>query len=279
MALQRRGVLAGTYGASAAERDQPAAGATQADLAVEAREQASDRAPAKEAEPNQERALSSVSEPASAGQGTASSIQAPVDPAGKERSRQEPAKKSQKASKTEKDSADRQAPLKAVAKAKRTQLREDENARLAVENSYRSAKRRPREWGNAGIRISTTVKARLATRRALDEEVFGVKFAETHYIDAALARVPENAHEAIKWVHEYLDAFDLKGPTTVGTTGRLRHETSERLDRVARAMRMEAGYGYIGHLQTAAVDRLLDSLDRWDSQLQPRTTELDDTEY
>jgi hypothetical protein len=275
MALQRRGVLAGTYGAGATEEAQPAAEASQPKLTV-AREPASGATTE-----SQRDAESAGASPPEAGseQVASTAPQTPADPPEKENSSQAPGKKPQKASKAEKGIADRPEPLKAVAKAKRTQLREDESARFAVRESYKSAKRRPREWGNAGIRISTTVKARLATRRALDEEVFGVKFAETHYIDAALARVPEDAQEAIRWVHQYLDAFDLKGPTTVGTTGRLRHETAERLDKVARAMRMEAGYGYIGHLQTAAVDRLLDSLDRLDSQLQPRVTDLDEPEY
>lgn len=274
MALQRRGVLAGTYGASATDEEQPPADTSQPKLTV-AREAATDTTTT--LEPDAESADTSLPRTGSE-QVTSTAPQTTPDLPKKQNSSQAPPKKPQKASRAEKVTADRPEPLKTVAKAKKTQLREDENARFAVRESYKSAKRRPREWGNAGIRISTTVKARLATRRALDEEVYGVKFAETHYIDAALARVPEDAQEAIRWVHQYLDAFDLKGPTTVGTTGRLRHETAERLDKVARAMRMEAGYGYIGHLQTAAVDRLLDSLDRLDSQFHPRVTDLDEPE-
>jgi hypothetical protein len=156
------------------------------------------------------------------------------------------------------------------------QRRNDLRLRASVEESFRSAKRRSKEWGPAPIRISSVAKKRLAQRREQDEEILGVKFNETHYIDAALADVPQNPTVAMQWVEEYLDTLDLVAPDTTGTTSRLRKETKTSFDAVTRRMRTLHGYGYIGALQTAAVLRLLDSLDRADQWLASEVVDLDE---
>lgn len=258
MALRRQPVLEGTYGAPAAEDKQPTEKGSSA--TVEPRERGE---PATSREPQR----LGVAPPAEQIVDIPSAV--PKTPSSERSDRVE-----KNIERTE--SAERSMPLRAVAKAKRTQLKDDELARAAVEDSYRSAKRKPKEWGSAPIRIATTVKDRLAERRALDEETYGVKFAETHYMDAALARVPEDPAVAIDWVEKYLDGFPLKAPATVGTTGRIRHSTIKHLETVTRAVRKQAGYGNIGHLQTAALERLLDSLDRWDVEIQSRIVDLDE---
>lgn len=262
MALKRQSVLEGTYGTRATEETQ-----TAKDESV-----TEQRSGLVDATSHREPETSSASQGPLGGPSPAEQIVASSGAA-----KREPSDQTERAEKvTEREApAERPIPLRTVAKNRRAQTRDDELARAAVEESFRSAKRRPREWGSAPIRIATTVKDRLAARRALDEETFGVKFAETHYLDAALARVPEDPAIAIEWAERYLDSFPLKAPTTVGTTGRVRTSTIEHLERVTRAVRMKAGYGFIGHLQTAALERLLDSLDRWDAENQSRVVDLD----
>ncbi|MEV0032810.1 hypothetical protein [Nocardia sp. NPDC050793] len=253
MALKRQPVLDGTYGAPAAE-DKP----TTEQRSAAAVETKVDREPAL---PNESQRPVDESTP------TEQILDVPAAAP----DRTERVAKADRAA-----SVERPTPLRTVAKNRRAQTRVDELARTAVEESFRSAKRKPKEWGSAPIRIATTVKDRLAARRALDEEAYGVKFAETHYMDAALARVPEDPAVAIDWVERYLDGFPLKAPATVGTTGRVRTSTIEHLEKVTRAVRMKAGYGFIGHLQTAALERLLDSLDRWDAENQSQVVDLDE---
>ncbi|MEU6562571.1 hypothetical protein [Nocardia nova] len=160
-------------------------------------------------------------------------------------------------------------------RAEELQRRHDLQLRAEVEEAYKSAKRRSKEWGPAPIRISAEAKTRLARRREQDEETFGVKFAETHYLDVAIANVPDSPQDAVQWVEEYLDGLGLKAPDAVGTTGRLKIETSARFDRITRRIRTTHGYGRIGHLQNAALLRLLDALDRADEWTGPTIVDLD----
>lgn len=162
-----------------------------------------------------------------------------------------------------------------TSRAEELQRREDDRLRAAVEEAYKSAKRRPADWGTAPVRISADAKQRLVVRRAKDEETLGVKFAETHYMDVAISSVPEDPAEANRWVEDYLDTLGLKAPDTVGTTGRLRKKTSADFATISRNIRTNYGYGNIGHLQTAALLRLLDSLDRTDRWNEPGVVDLD----
>jgi hypothetical protein len=137
-------------------------------------------------------------------------------------------------------------------------------AREAVERSYRLARRRPRDWGPVPVRLATQAKARLEARRARDHELLGINFAETHYVNAALENIPDDLDEAVRWVEQYLDTLDLKTPQSVGTTGRVLKTTAAKMERISRDIRSHAGYGLVGSLQTAAVIRLLDALDKTD---------------
>lgn len=137
-------------------------------------------------------------------------------------------------------------------------------ARAAVNDSHWSAKRRPREWGQAPVRISVELRARIENRRVKDIEKRGEDLALIYYINAALANVPKNPQIAAKWAQEYLDQLPLAAPSAEGTTSRLQLKVAQRFKGISINMRSISRYGLVGHLQSAAVKRLLDALDEDD---------------
>lgn len=278
MALTRKPIVAGTFGTVADEVDSSSAPARTG--AGASASPSDDSAGASDA---QEKIAEGGHEDSAAATTAKSKVEVsvPVDAdAAHESSRDElveAAKPSAKAAGAAHSSSKARKPGRKVvgSRAEEVQRRHDLQLRTGVEEAYKSAKRRSKEWGPAPIRISAEAKARLARRREQDEEMFGVKFAETHYLDVAIANVPDDPEAAVQWVEEYLDTLGLKAPDAVGTTGRLRIETSARFDRITRRMRTTHGYGKIGHLQNAALLRLLDSLDRADEWNAPVIVDLD----
>ncbi|MFE3105231.1 hypothetical protein [Nocardia tengchongensis] len=279
MALQRKSSIQGTYGATV-EKDEPAKDSAVA--SVDAAEVTGGETSSAAVEADS--ALATVTElpgsdPAARPDGEVDS--AVVDRPESVETAQRPAPKtdsrrSAASSVTESSPRSPRRTSREPTRADAIQLREDRKMRATVEEAYTSAKRSPREWGSAPIRIAEDVKDRLAARRALDVGRFGVDFAETHYIEAALSAVPSDAADAISWVEKYLSTLGLKTPDSRGTTGRLRTRTADAFKTVSTALRLAGGYGLIGHLQTAAVVRMLDSLDRLDAMYEPNTVELDD---
>lgn len=257
MALQRKGVLDGTYGET--EKAGAAAEIASADTATAALPSPSTPTPTPAP-------AASTTAPSSHPDG---SVRNDGGAGGSTTERNQPGTRQAPVATAQ--------PLRTTAKAKRTQGRGDRAAWDAVKESYQSAKRRRGEWTTTGIRIAEEVKVRLGARRAQDEERYNVSFAETHYVDAALSLLPDDSDLAMRWVDEYLDSLTWGMPESTGTTGRVRSSTLLRFKKLTRSVRETSGYGRIGHLQTVAVIRLLDALDRRDSDVDRDipTVELD----
>ena len=268
MALTRKPTIQGTYGS------------TSDAAAAESRKSATSTAPEREPETAPAVELATVteltphSEPVDQpGEGHGGGGEAAEPPAKEEA----PAAPQARSAKPAKERAQPQPPArrKEPLRNEAQRLRDDRKTRDAVEAAFMSARRSPSDWGTAPVRISELAKERLADRRGIDADRFGVDFAETHYLEAAMSAVPEDADAAMEWVDAYLKTLGLQMPDTVGTTSRLRKTTAERFKTVSRTLRRKHGFGKIGHLQTAALIRLLDSLDRLDVY-EPDVVNLDE---
>ncbi|MEV0296996.1 hypothetical protein [Nocardia sp. NPDC050710] len=269
MPLERKPTIKGSYGTASQTKTQSEAESAQNQTSKNERE------PSPTPEPGGRLAtvttLSATNSPA--GEGAA------VDPdpdLGPQPDPEPAAEAKRTSSTTNQTRTEKSAQPKKPLRAEAQRLRDDQKVRAALEEAFTSARRYSGEWGSAPIRISEDVKARLADRRAIDAERFGADFAETHYMEAALSLVPEDVKTAVEWVDAYLNTLGLHTPDTKGTTGRLRKTTATRFKGISRDLRRKHGYGKTGHLQTAALIRLLDSLDRLDASYNPSEVDLDE---
>jgi len=143
-------------------------------------------------------------------------------------------------------------------------------AREAVSAARKLARRSPEEWGGRGVRVAEFAKKRLEARRNKDQVAAGAghRISESHYVEAALAAVPETLDEARDLVNDYWDYLEEAGlpdrPPTTSLSTRVRIVTYDRANGMSENMRSAVRYGMTGALYTALLLRLLDALDALD---------------
>lgn len=137
-------------------------------------------------------------------------------------------------------------------------------AREAVETSTLSARRRRRgqEWVSTPVRYALPVKDLLTERLVFDQRATrDYRLASNHYISAALRQIPTDVETALQWAERYQDLIGLRSPDTLGTKMPLEAEVSTAMQTLQGELRLHAGYGLLGQVQTWAIIRLLAALD------------------
>jgi hypothetical protein len=159
------------------------------------------------------------------------------------------------------------APRPRTARKTSSTLKPDE-AREAVITSYLSARRDPRSWVAAGVRLPVDLRDRLEERLLQDQEATGnYALALAHYVNAALDLIPdEDIDTSAAWASDYLASLGMTTPRTMGTGTRLHSDVALRMRRMPARLRRHSRYGLAGYLHAAAVAKLLDALDTADAE-------------
>jgi hypothetical protein len=140
-----------------------------------------------------------------------------------------------------------------------------EAARKEVEASFLSAKRDPKAWEPAPIRLRDDLKARLDVRLATDQETTGnYRLALAHYLNAALRLVPDDVDRVVEMAEEHLDSLGTTPLRTTGSGTRLHRDVAARMRKLPAQLRRVSRHGLLVHVQCAAVEQLLDALDAGD---------------
>ncbi|PWV44602.1 hypothetical protein [Nocardiopsis sp. L17-MgMaSL7] len=120
----------------------------------------------------------------------------------------------------------------------------------------------PRSWEPYSVRLPEALWTRLEERLEADQRSYGLpSLAMSHYIYAALERIPDRAETAAEWAISYQVAQGLRPPATRSSGTRLHRNVLSRMELLPTQLRRVARPGLLGHLQAAAIKSLLDELD------------------
>lgn len=136
------------------------------------------------------------------------------------------------------------------------------SAREAFEASVMLARKHPRQWKPYSVRLPEELWARLRSRVRADQPSYGVTVAMSHYINAALDRVPTEAEEATILAQEQLDAQGLHPAETHSSGTRLHQDVLKQMKDLGAQIQEASQSGLLGHLQAAALEKFLDELDK-----------------
>lgn len=135
-------------------------------------------------------------------------------------------------------------------------------ARQAWEASVILARTDPRGWDPYSVRLPEQLWARLEERVVADQASYRIPtLAMSHYINAALGRIPEDAADAAALAQEQLASQGLRPPETRSSGTRLHKQVLARMELLPAQLRRVARPGLLGHLQTAVIAAFLDELD------------------
>jgi len=135
-------------------------------------------------------------------------------------------------------------------------------ARQAWEASVLLARTDPRGWDPYSVRLPEELWERLEKRVAADQASYRIpKLAMSHYINAALDRVPADAAEAAQMGQDQLASQGLRPPASRSSGTRLHRDVLKRMELLPVQLRRAARPGLLGHLQAAAIAVFLNELD------------------
>jgi hypothetical protein len=134
------------------------------------------------------------------------------------------------------------------------------SAHDAVISSFRSARTDPRSWTALSMRLPAELQQRVTERMVRDREASGLPgLAAAHYINAALASIPDDPKVAVDWATEYMEQLGGRGLEAQGVGTRVHRDTRAAIRHLEGQLRMHR-YGLHGYLLAAAVERFMDQL-------------------
>ncbi|MFC5720660.1 hypothetical protein ACFP1Z_10845 [Streptomyces gamaensis] len=136
-------------------------------------------------------------------------------------------------------------------------------AHAALQDSFLDNRINSHDWDTWGFRLVPDVKKRLEARLSADKRSSNNRrLAQGHYVNAAMLRLPQGTDEQLALIREFMLARG--GYTDPGKPSNYR--VSRQVWEVARDLDMDitaaAKRGLVVFLFSAAVERLLDSLDQ-----------------
>lgn len=142
-----------------------------------------------------------------------------------------------------------------------------EDLRKAWESSVLSARNEPKKWAAYSVSLPVDLWERLEARVEADQQRYGLpSLAMSHYINTALSGLPKHPRTVGAIATEYVQNHGLVPPAMRSSGTRAHHDVIERMRKLRTQLRRVARPGLLGHLQSAAVSALLDTLDEEDTR-------------
>jgi len=135
-------------------------------------------------------------------------------------------------------------------------------ARQAWEASVMLARLSPREWEPYTVRLPEELWSRLEARVEEDQAAYELpSLAMSHYVNAALGRIPAAAEDAAEVATEYMVSLGLRPPATRSSGTRVHRAVLARMELLPAQLRRAARPGLLGYLQAATIAVFLDEID------------------
>lgn len=133
-------------------------------------------------------------------------------------------------------------------------------AREAVDEAALAAHADPDVWVTTSVRLAVDVKRTAERQLAQQRRQTGFRYHLNYFLDAGIARLPDDPAALLQIVEEYRRGFGLAKPITRGTTMNLRRSTVEKYQDFSNWLIEEGRQGVLWVVQTVALKRVVDAL-------------------